>query len=391
MITERDIERIKPGETRWDGKGRETLPGFGLRRQGAGAASFILKYRAGGKQRVMTLGRAAVMALGDARDAARKALGRLAKGDDPQLVVSSLVSDLCDRWLAEHVATQCKPRTQAEYRRLVERVIKPRLGTVGCEALGRSHVAAFHHGLRGTPVEGNRALAALAAMLNWAERVGLRPDGSNPTRHVKRFGQKARERFLSAGELGRLGEALTAHGNPEHVAAVRLLVFTGARLGEVLGLRWEWIDGATARLPESKTGRKTLHLPPPAQAVLASLPRIEGCPFVFGWLAPDGAWRARGTTWIEAPWRRLRASAGLADVHLHDLRHSFASVGAASGLGLPVIGRLLGHAQASTTQRYAHVADDPAAAAAAAIAGRLDDALRPKAGAGNVTTLHRAG
>ena len=127
-------------------------------------------------------------------------------------------------------------------------------------------------------------LAVLSKMFNLAERWGLRPDGSNPCRHVEKFAEKKRERMLSPAELARLGDALAAYdGSPYAVAAVKLLVFTGARLGEVLGLQWEWIDfeRGEARLPDSKTGAKTLHLPPPALAVLAELPRLDGNPYVI--------------------------------------------------------------------------------------------------------------
>ena len=128
-------------------------------------------------------------------------------------------------------------------------------------------------------------------------------------------------------------------GSPYHVATIKLLIFTGARLGEVLGLRWEWIDfdRGEARLPDSKTGAKTIHLPAPALEVLAALPRIEGEAHVLG--------ARRGTTFIEAPWRRIREAAGLDDVRLHDLRHAFASVAASAGLALPIIGKMLGHTQ----------------------------------------------
>jgi integrase len=391
MLTDRDVERIKPGETRWDGR----LPGFGLRRQGSGAASFILHYRYDGQQRKMTLGRAAIVPLAEARQKAQDALNKLTRGDDPAAKGADTIADIADRWLAEHVATKLKPKSRLEYRRMVDARIKPAIGNVRSEALGRQHVAALHHGLRDTPTEANRTLAALSSMLVWAESVGLRPDGSNVCRHVKRFRLRARERFLSAVELGRLGETLAAHNNPEHVAAIRLLIFTGARLDEVLTLRWEQIDGAVATLTEHKSdgaiGTKLIQLPPPALAVLAELPRFVGCPYVFGRRDQAGTWHPRTKAWLEIPWAGkkqrvkgdmrvslgIRQKAGMEDVHLHDLRHSFAAVGVAAGMGLPIIGRLLGHAQAATTQRYAHVANDPAAAAAAAIAEQIASAMSP--------------
>ena len=179
--------------------------------------------------------------------------------------------------------------------------------------------------------------------------------------------------MLSGTELARLGEALASYdGSPYVPAAVKLLLFTGARLSEVLGLRWDYVDfeRGEARLPDSKTGAKTLHLPPPALAVLATLPRLAGNPYVI-----VGGVEGAALVNLEKPWRAIRATAGLPDVRLHDLRHAFASVGAASGGSLLIIGKLLGHAQAATTQKYAHLASDPVKAAAAAISGTIAAAL----------------
>jgi integrase len=202
----------------------------------------------------------------------------------------------------------------------------------------------------------------------------LRPDGSNPCRHVEKFAERKRERVLSPAELGRLGDALGAFdGSIYSVTAIKLLIFTGARLGEILGLQWQWIDfeRGEARLPDSKTGAKTLHLPPPALAVLAALPRIEGNPHVI-----VGGVAGAALVNLEKPWRAIRKEAELEDVRLHDLRHAFASVAAASGMGLPIIGKMLGHTQAQTTQRYAHLASDPVKAAAATVAGKIAAAMR---------------
>ena len=203
--------------------------------------------------------------------------------------------------------------------------------------------------------------------------MGLAPGWLESVRHIEKFREHKRERMLSPNELARLGDVLVdAPASPYAVAAVKLLVFTGARLGEVLGLKWEWIDfeRGEARLPDSKTGAKTLHLPPPALAVLADLPRLEGNPHVIVG-QKDGAALVN----LEKPWRAIRKAAGLDAVRLHDLRHAFASVAASSGMGLPIIGKMLGHTQAATTARYAHLADDPVKAAAAAVAGKIAAAM----------------
>jgi integrase len=286
------------------------------------------------------------------------------------------VAELATRFLAEHAEAKRKPRTAREYRRLFEKVILPVLGRKRVAEVTRQDIARLHHAKRATPTEANRTLALLSVLFTFAERQGERPDGSNPCRHVERFPQQRRERFLSPDELARLGDTLAAYrGSPYHPATIKLLVFTGARLSEVLGLEWDWVslERGEARLPDSKTGAKTIHLPPPALEVLAGLPRRAGNPYVLG--------ARRSTTFIEKPWRSIREAAGLADVRLHDLRHAFASVAASAGMGLPIIGKMLGHTQAQTTQRYAHLASDPVKAAAA-VADKIVAAMKGISGGG---------
>jgi integrase len=235
--------------------------------------------------------------------------------------------------------------------------------------------------MRSTPGAANRVLALLSKMFNLAERWGLRPDHTNPCRHVERYVERKMERFLSPEELARLGAALAAAERgetemPSAIAAVRLLAFTGARAGEVLGLRWEHVDlqSGCLRLPMSKTGRKVIHLNEPAIGVLAELAeRKTDNPWVI-----EGAKPGSPLVNIRKPWHRLREAAGLPDVRLHDLRHSFASVAVAGGLSLPVIGALLGHSQPATTARYAHLAADPLRAAAEAVGTRLGAAMMPR-------------
>ena len=217
----------------------------------------------------------------------------------------------------------------------------------------------------------------LSKFFNWAEKHGLRPDGSNPCRHVEKYREGRRERFLSQVELGRLGDALREAEqdkscSPWVVAAVRLLTLTGARLNEILTLRWEHVseEHESLFLPDSKTGRKAIHLSPPALALLQAIPRLEGNPYVICGERPG-----RHLVNIEKPWRRIRAAAKLDDVRLHDLRHSFASVAASGGQSLIVIGKMLGHSQPATTARYAHLADDPVKAASDAVGRHIASAM----------------
>jgi integrase len=313
-----------------------------------------------------------------ARTEAKRLLGLVAGGGDPAAVKTERrkaekVDDLLDRFLSDHVKAKRKARTAEEYERLIDKIVRPAIGGKKIADVTRADVARLHHAGRTTPYQGNRVLAVLSKTFNLAESWGLRPDGSNPCRHLERYPERGRERMLSAAELARLGDALRLYqGSPYVPAAVKLLLFTGARLGEILGLQWEYIDfeRGEARLPDSKTGTKTLHLPPPALALLASLPRVDGNPYVIVG-QKDGAPLVN----LEKPWRGIRASADLPGVRLHDLRHAFASIGAMSGDSLLVIGKLLGHSQAATTHRYAHLSADPLRTAAAAISGKIATAL----------------
>lgn len=383
-ITKRSVDALKAAadgaETvLWDSE----LKGFGARVQRGGAKSYVLHYRVGTGRgaplRKLTIGKhGSPWTPETARKEARTLLGTIEDGADPAADKMArreapTIAELAARFLAEHAEAKRKGSTAAEYKRLLDRIILPALGERKVADVTRADVTKLHHANRAAPYQANRVLAVLSKMFNLAERWGLRPDGSNPCRHVEKFAERKRERMLSPAELARLGDALTAHdGSPYAVAAVKLLVFTGARLGEVLGLRWEWIDfeRGEARLPDSKTGAKTLHLPPPALAVLAALPRLDGNPYVIAGAKPGAA-----LVNLEKPWRAIRRPAGLDDVRLHDLRHAFASVAASSGMGLPIIGKMLGHSQPATTARYAHLASDPVKAAAAAVAGKIAAAM----------------
>jgi len=420
------VEAMQPGETLWDKEAR----GFGVRHR-ARDRSYIVKTRSKGRQCILTIGKHGRGAGGwtatKARREAIRLLGIIRDGQDPSAEraaekVAPTLAAIAARYLDEHARRHKKPRTIAEDERLLNMHILPALGTMKVRDITKADVARFHTKLHAKPVAANRAMATLSAILGWTESIGERPDNSNPCRHVKKFPEKARERLLTAGELARLGEALDmaaaawtneardgwrqsckqqaeAAGIAEEeraawaagraprrstaedwraIAAFRLLIFTGARLSEILGLQWAWIDAAqgVARLPDSKTGAKNLYLPPGALAVLQTLPRIDGSPSVL-----PGDRKGTGFVGIQKPWQRIRALAGLPGLRIHDLRHAFASVAVAGGDSLFIVGKLLGHRQASTTERYAHLAPDPALAAATRTANRMAELLGSRDGA----------
>lgn len=379
-ITKRVVDALKPGELVWDTE----LSGFGVRCQRKDRV-YILKTRIGGRQRWFSIGKQGAPWTPDtARDRALVILGQVADRKDPATIrdaekVNPTLKKAAELFMAEHVTAKRKSKTAESYQDLLDRIIAPELGETKIDAITRSEVARLHHKRRSTPYQANRALAVLSKLFAWAEKQGYRTSTLNPCHGIEKYKEAKRERMLNEDELGRLGKALVAHkGNVYAVAAIRLLIFTGARLGEILTLEWDWVDleRGEARLPDSKTGAKTIHLPPPAMAVLAELPRVKDNPYVI-----VGGVEKSCLVNLQKPWRAIRKAAKLDDVRLHDLRHAFASVAASSGASLHVIGKLLGHTQAQTTHRYAHLAADPVKAAAASVAGKIEAAMseKPKA------------
>lgn len=364
----------------WD----EALPRFGLRVRSSGTKTYVVQYRAKGRTRHVTVGRRGVLTPDQARRAALKLLAEVERGGDPSRERAaarraSTVAELCDRYLEEHARARKKPRSVSEDERLIESFILKAIGPRKIGEVERSDIYRIRKRLSATPYQANRVLSLLSKMFNLAERWSLRPDGSNPVRHVERFAERKRERFLSEEEMARLGKALDELGrrgrvSEAAVAAIRLLIFTGCRVGEILTLPWESVDfeQRCLRLADSKTGPKVVPLNAPALAVLAGLE------------PGDGAWVIRGRkpgaplVNLAKPWERVCKQAKLDDVRVHDLRHSFASVGAGSGQTLLVIGALLGHTQATTTQRYAHLSDDPIRSASETIGARIAAAMAGK-------------
>lgn len=373
-ITKAAVDRLTPGDMIWDAE----IRGFGVRCQRRDRV-YMVKYRSLGRQRWYTIGKHGSPWTPElARREAKRILGLVAEGKDPadkkkKDRSAPTISALADRFLEEHVEAKSKDRTYTEYKRLVDRIVKPELGRLKVDDVRSSDIEKLHLKFRATPYQANRLVALLSKMFNWSGRRGER----NPCVGIERFAEQKRRRYLSSAELARLGGALARAEeqkliSPYVIAAIRLLVFTGARLTEILTLRWDHVDleRGLINLVDSKTGAKTIYLNAAAQGLLTTLPRIEGNPFVV-----PGERSGKHLVNLEKPWRRVRELAQLPDVRLHDLRHSFASIGAGAGLGLPVIGALLGHAQAATTARYAHLASDPLQQAADLIGEKLEAAM----------------
>jgi integrase len=366
----------------WD----EALMGFGLRVTPAGVKSYVIQYRGedgSTPRKVVARADRAGVNLHQARELARKLLAQARLGEDPfkkkreEAKAAVTVKDLAARYLSEYAEVRKKPHSVYLDRRTLDNHILPELGKRRVGDLTRQDVNRLHQKLAGTPVAANRTLALLRKMMNLAELWGLRPDGSNPCRHIQAFKERPRRRYLSPEELARLGKALREAQEAGEISdsaarLFRLLLLTGARKGELLGLRWEEVDlrAGVLNLADSKTGQKTIPLAEAAVELLKSTPRLTDNPYVF-----PGQRAGAHLVNPQKPWNIVRDRAGLKDVHLHDLRHTFGAAAASRGYSLEIIGGALGHTQAATTKRYAHVQQTPVKQMADEVAGALAGAL----------------
>jgi integrase len=362
----------------WDTEVRK----FGVRIATSGRKMFVYQYRFNRRPGRLTLGPVDVLSVTVARDLAREAAVKISRGIDPGAERDAkrnaiTVAELAERFDAAHVTFHVKDSTAREYRFAVKKYILPELGTKKVAEVTRAHVAALHHKMRDKPTQANRTIEVVSKMFNLAEEWGYRQPNTNPRKGLKKYPETKRERFFSEAELQRLGEVLEEMETeriemPSAIAAVRLLMFTGCRLGEIMTLQWRFVDlkAGVLRLPDSKTGKKLVQLGAPAVAVLHGLEKVED----NHWVLPGRVQYGRLTD-LQPFWQRLRARAGLKDARIHDLRHTFASYAAASGMSLHMIGKLLGHTSTQTTKRYAHLAEGTVKVAANdvsnAIAGHM--------------------
>lgn len=358
----------------WDSE----LKGFLCKVTPTGKRSYFLFYRTkDGRQRKPKIGDHGAITCEQARVIAQQWLADITHGKDPSaerqaLRVNPTLSDLADRYMKDH-APRKKLASRKEDQRLWDQHVLPVLGSLKVSSLTRDDILKLHHSLQHLPITANRVLSLLSKSLNLAELWGYRPDHSNPCRHIKKYAENKRERFLTPDEISRLMEVLEkeeAEGKelPCVIYAIRLLLLTGCRLNEILTLRWQEVDldRKCLSLADSKTGKKVVYLSPATVEVFKTIPHEEENEYVI-W----GKKKESHLINLQKPWRRIRNKAGLDNVRLHDLRHTFASVAAASGLSLPIIGALLGHKQTQTTARYAHLVGQPLLEASEKIGNKM--------------------
>jgi integrase len=339
-------------------------PGFGIRVTAAGARSFVLNYyTADGTERRHTIGRYPDWTLAAAREEAGRLKRAIDQGGDPvaedrEQRNAETVSDLCQRFLEEHVARK-RPATQVNYRSIVA-VIDAELGSRKVASIEYRDIDKLHRRLskdRGS-YSANRTVAVVSKMFALAMRWKMRTD--NPAKGVERNVENKRERYLTTDELSRLTTALDAYPDKQVANAFRLLLLTGSRSGEAFSARWDQFDLAAGKWtkPSSHTKQKKPHTVPlsrPAQELLQRIRRDQGEAEVF--VFPSSGESGHLTT-LKKSWRLICKAAGITNLRIHDLRHSYASFAVNAGWSLPVIGALLGHTQPGTTHRYAHLVDD---------------------------------
>ena len=430
-ITKRAVDALRCPADRdrvflWD----DDLSGFGVAAMPSGTKVYVAQYRQHGRSRRMKLGEHGRLTPDEARSMAKKVLGAVEDGKDPieerrTKQNTRTFKELADDYLRLHVATKRKDRTHEEYERQLKLHIFPAIGSKSVTSVSKSDVARLHGGMADRPGAANRCLALIDAVWNWAVRRGEIPGLPSPTHGLDRNPEQSLERYLTLDELRRLGRAMgeaettglpwviNENGpkakhlpkanrarviDPYAVATIRLLMLTGARLREILHARWEYVNSERGImfLPDSKTGKKPIYLSDAALDVLGHIPRVTGNPYII-----PGLKKGKPRADLKKPWAAIVRAAGLMEkvekrgrdgkplktkdgkpvmglrptVRLHDLRHTFASMGVGSSLGLPIVGKLLGQSQQSTTERYAHLDAAPMHKAANLIGAQISAAM----------------
>jgi integrase len=383
------LEGLKAGPTErwyWDQEHR----GLGLRLNTKGEAWFVVQYRVKhtARRRRVALGRYGTLTLDEAKSRARRYLSAGLDGKDLHAEGQSKAlrltfNALVDEWLELHVRAKRATRTVKDYEAVLRRYLRPVLGTHIIEDIRRTDVLMLHRRMNATPKVANYAVIVGKAAVNFGIKHGLLPlDMHNPFAGVELYGVEGRERFLSEAELVRIGEALAELEaakwvSPWATAALRILIFTGARSDEILTLEWAWVslDESALLLPKSKTGKRRIALNAAAIEVLKAIPRVRGNPYVIVGKKPS-----THLVSLQKPWKLVCAKAKVKNCRIHDLRHSYASFAAADGLSLHMIGKLLGHKVPATTARYAHLAEDALQRANENLGQRLGALLRATPG-----------
>lgn len=391
-ITKALIDRTHPKEKTFVLFDSE-LPGFALKILPSGGKVFQLRYRMGGRdapKKTYTLGRYGQLTPDGARKQAQVLLGDIRRGVDPSTEKARVAAEhksaqtlaaVAADFMEIHVSKR-RISTANSYKWLLDKLVLTHLGMRRIRDITPGEVERWHHNMRATPYQANRALAVLSKLMSWATQRGHRT-GENPCRAVEKFSELARRRYLSPAEIARVLDSirnLEASGALSiHLGAFfELLLLTGMRKSELRLLTWERVDFERSVLVlgelDSKTGSRDIPLSARALQILNGLPRLSGNPYVF-----VGKLAGKPLVNVAKPWKRILTTAGIDHARPHDLRHTTASIGIAAGYSLPLIGGVLGHKSQATTARYAHLADDAIRATTEIIGERISNATEHQA------------
>ena len=366
-LTDARIGALVPRKTSYDIRDGK-LRGFGVRVTPSGRKRFFVHCQHRGKRVWKIVGEAGAMDIAGARSVATTMLAAIRRGEPaPARPEEALFEAVAETVFREHERVW-KPRTLKVNRGYLKKQILPRFAGRNIAAIDGREVRNWFASLAATPVAADRSMPILSVIMREAERMGYRPEDSNPCRGIRRYRRKGRERFLSDDEIRSLSTVLSTRAEryPSQVAAVRLLLLTGCRKSEILTLRWSDYREGHLFLRDSKTGPRTVWLSRPARTILDRLPRSGR------WVFPaPRAGGPRNEVWLYRFWQDARAEAGIEDVRLHDLRHTHASIALRTGATVLGIGRLLGHADPQTTLKYTHPADTMIDAAAETVGAVL--------------------
>ena len=353
-LNDRRVEALKPRKSTYDIRDRD-LKGFGIRVMPSGAKRYFVHTQHQGQRIWKIVGDAGVVGADEARSRATALVGSIRKGNDYE---AALAPDILFETVADEVfsryARNWKPSTLSVNLGYYRKQLLPWFGGRPVSDITRHDVQCWFASLHDTPVAADRSAPVLSVIMRQAEVYGYRPEGSNPCVGIKRYRRKGRERFLTAKDIRRLGEVLDRNDadHPQIVAIVRLLLLTGCRKSEIVTLKWSFYREGKLFLPDSKVGPRTVWLSSAARAILDALPRKAA------WMFPSPyTGRCIHPVTVGDAWRLLRAEAGLCDIRLHDLRHTYASIAIAQGETILTIGRLLGHRDPETTLKYTHLSD----------------------------------
>lgn len=356
----------------WKWTADKRVQGLGTLTLPSGVSTWYVRFRApGGKQVMHRIGRANIINATIAREMAMQVLAASIKGEYKARNYKAItIASLLERIKREHWP-RLRPNTRRQQDILWRIHLLPGFGRLRVAEITSDHVAHWFHRASVKPITANRALEVLSKAMNLAELWNLRPQHSNPCRHITANRERKRRRYLSRDELARLLVALhdfTVTANQLRFAQmIRLLLLTGCRVGEIQRARWDWVnlDASILVIPaaEHKTGGdgndRVVHLPPAAVEVLHQL-RKRPIHANNGWVIA-GRGNAPLVSYSEL-WAKLLERAGIENLRVHDLRHNWASTAISAGLTLAQIGEQLGHRSTQTTQRYAHLIDEAAAA-----------------------------